>query len=342
MKLYFRYLFRLYLKNFTTLLIGISLLYLIVDLVGHYSQLPNSSNLQILYSYYTLLYGLDFLYPLALLFSFLVTLYQLVRRNELVIFYSSGFRRRDLLKPFFLIGGGITLLFYFLDSTQFAYSIEKAKGILKGEQIWRSGSYFLTWKGKAVSIGELNPIVGKAEEVTLFYFSPSNRLVKVVKAPTARFNGEEWIAPEVELLQLTEEKWERGNVKNFHFLKEFKPKVVSNLKSVNTISFTDALYALRYFKNLDTNQILAIALFKLTTPLVILFTTALLFLVAPIQIRIGNLSLFMVKSALLGVFLWGIQLLLFKFAKQGVLSPYWMGGVVVGVGVVLLYFLKRR
>jgi lipopolysaccharide export system permease protein len=242
------------------------------------------------------------------------------------------------LKPILAIGAGVTLLFYVLDSTQFTYSIEKAKAILHGGGSWSKDSYFLKWNGRIISIRKLNPMVGKAEDINIFYLSPQNRLTKVISAKIARYQEESngWVAPEANITTITPEKMERKVVKNYHFLEAFKPKVVYNLKSVDTISFTDAYYALKYFKNLDVNVILGIVFFKIFTPLLVLVMIIFTFLSAPLQTRTGNLPLFMIKFALLGVLIWGIELLLFKFTKQGVLPIYLLAlpPLMGGVGVV--------
>jgi len=338
--LYFRYILKLYLKNFGLVLLGVSLFYIIVDFATHFQKLSNSINLQILYIYYTFLYGIEFLYPLALLFGFLLTLNTLISRNELVPFFSSGFRRRDLLKPILGVGIIVVLAGWGVASSPLAYSLQKATSILEGRPT-TNRNLFLKWKGKVVSIGKIEPILGNATDIKIFYLSPSSQIVKIASIKTARFTGREWEGKGTITL-LGEKEW-KSYTTYFHFLPNFRPKVVSNLKKLNSISFIDAYYALRYFKNLDINAIFSILFFKIWTPVLILEIILLLFLSAPIHRRLTNLPLFMIKSSLLGVLGWGVELLLFKFAKQGVV-PFYLLGVPVGIitGVVIWKFLKKE
>jgi len=338
--LYFRYLLKLYLKNVATILLGLSLFYIVVDFATHFSKLPDSINLQILYLYYSFLYGVDFLYPLALLFGFLLTLNALISRNELVAFFGAGFRRRDLLKPILGVGVVTILLGWAMDSSPLAYSLQNAEAILEGKPT-SNRKLFLKWEDKVISIEKIEPFLGEATGVKIFYLSPTYGLYKVVTLPKAKFTGKEW-AGEGRVLKLEEKRW-LSYESYLYVLPGFRPKVVANLKKLNSISFVDAYFALRYFKDLDINSIASILLFKLTTPLLVLGLIIIIFLYAPIHRRLTNLPLFMVKTSLLGVMGWGIQLLLFKFAKQGALPPYLLlFPVVVVVGVVAWKLGKKE
>jgi len=335
---YFWYVLRKYSVNFFIFFIGLVLLYDIVDIMFNLSKLPSSSNRLILYIFYTSLYASFLLYPLALIFAFLFTLSKMVKFNELVSFYSLGFEKRDILKPFVIFSFFVFLFFSFLQSTKLAYASSYALAI-KNEKKISTKDIFLRYKNSVVYIRNLNPILQIAYDMRVFEIKNS-KLKRVIFTKEAFFKDEKWHSNNAKILNLSFNRWKEER-KKISFLKNFKPKIISNIQELRDISFYDALIVLKYFQNVDTNKIFSLVFFKLFTPLLMIVLMIDIFLNSPIHIRISNLSFFMIKSILFVVFMWGSELLIFKFAKQGVL-PFYTLLLPLIVVLIKIYIDVRR
>jgi len=335
---YFWYILKNYIKNFLITLFAFAFLFVLVDYSFNFSKLPNSSNLQILYLFYMFIYAIFLIYPLALVFGFLLTLNKMIKFNELVSFYSLGFTPFKVLKPFLVLCFSVFLLMIYLQSNKLAYVNQYAKAIKNNMQL-RNKNIFLTFNDNVVYIKELNPIIKKAYDLKVFVLK-NNELVKIITTKEASFIDNKWQSKLSKVLILNKDKWIVTYKKNLSFLENFKPKILSNLKSLNNISFYDAYIAIKYFKNIDLNRILSIVFFKIFTPLSLIVLIMILFIIAPIHIRLSNIAIFMIKSVTFSIVIWGGELLLFKFTKQGVL-PYYALALPFGILVVLFIILRR-
>jgi len=320
-------------------LIGLCSLFVVVDFSFNFSKLPPSSNLQVLYVFYMFLYSLFVIYPLALVFSFLITLNSMIKFNELVSFYSLGFLPKKLIKPFFLSAFFIFIIMSIAQCTKITYANQYAQAI-KNNMNLKNKNLFLKFNNNIVFIKELNPILKIAYDVKVFEIVNS-KVVKVISTKKAVFRNNEWHSIASEILVLKNNKWQKFNGK-ISFLKNFKPKILSNLKTLDNISFYDAYLTIRYFKDIDLNKILSIVFFKIFTPLTMIAFIVYIFVVAPIHIRVSNISLFMIKSVTFSIFLWASELLLFKFAKQGILAFYVLILPFVLVLAIDFYILRRN
>jgi lipopolysaccharide export system permease protein len=73
------------------------------DFMENGANLPDSANLVMIYVVYKTFYAVDMLLPLALVFGMIATKVLLIRSNALVAFYSIGYSKNDVLKPFWKI-----------------------------------------------------------------------------------------------------------------------------------------------------------------------------------------------------------------------------------------------
>jgi lipopolysaccharide export system permease protein len=293
--------------------------YDVVDIIANYQKLPSSSNLQVLYIYYITLYSADIFYPLALIFSFLMTIYSMVKFNEIVSFYSLGIGVKKLLKPFISFALLVFTVFFALQFTKFPYMRQYADNLLSHKKL-TDKNLFLKWQNKVIYIQKLNPVLKEAFNMRVFYLKNS-KVEKIVIANKAVFSQNEWIVKNatVKYLKENEVVVKKENLK---ILKDFKPKIISNLKNLNSISIYDAYLAITLFKDVNVNTLLSIVFFKIFSALSLILLIVVLMFNAPLHVRISNISLFMVKSLLFTIFLWGSELMLYKFAKQNVINPY--------------------
>ncbi|EDM24107.1 LptF/LptG family permease [Caminibacter mediatlanticus] len=336
--MYFWYILRNYLKNFVITLIGFALLFVLVDYSFNFAKLPNSSNLQTLYIFYVFIDSIFILYPLALVFAFLLTLNKMIKFNELVSFYSLGFKPFKILKPIIYFSLFFFILIMYLQSTKIAYVNQYAKAIKNNMQL-KNKNLFLKYNNSVVYIKELNPILKEAYDVKIFVVK-DNKLIKIIYTKKAKFFKNHWISNKAVITTLSKDRWDKEE-KKLVFLENFKPKILSNLKTLNTISLSDAYIAIKYFKDIDLNRVLSIVFFKVFTPLSLIILIILFFYTSPIHIRISNVSIFMIKSISLTIFVWGVELLLFKFTKQGVM-PYYVIALPFFILIILTFLILRR
>ncbi len=336
--MYFRYITKKFLKNFLIVFFAFAILYTLVDVMFNVSNLPSSSNLFVLYVVYIFLYSMFLLYPLSVIFAFLFTLNNLIKFNELVSFYSLGFSQKKILKPFFISGGVIIILMLLLQAGKLAYAREYAVAIKNANKL-TTKNLFLRYQNKIIYMQKLNPILKMAKDVKVFYLHNS-KVIKIVEKKKAYFKNNGWYSDNVKVIYLTDNSW-KSVYRKLYFLKNFKPKILSNLQKLRNISFYDAYLTIKYFKNINLNKILSIVFFKIFTPFTILLLMVYLFFIAPIHIRISNVTFFMLKSIAYSILIWGSMLILYKFSKQGTL-PFWSLSIPFVFMVIVDFITLRR
>jgi len=337
--LFFSFIVKKYIKNFLLILFSLSSFYIIIDAIGNFSNLPKAINLQVLYFYYNFLYSIDIFYPLSLVFAFLLTLLEMIKFNELISFYSFGFSIKKVLKPFLIIAFFVFFIFIIFDTSKYAYSKEYAKAILN-KQKYTTTNLFLKHKNNIIYIEKINPLLKEAYNMEIFVIKDNN-LVKAIFAKRAIFKDNKWFCKDAKIIYFYKDKIVKEQ-KDISFLENFKPKIVSNLKELNSISFYDAFLAIKVFKDVNINNILAILFFKIFTPLSLIGLIVIFLIYAPMHLRVSNLSFFMIKSVFITILLWGVQILMYKFVKQGVMLPYSLMLPTIVVYGYILYLIRRK
>ena len=336
--MYFFYILKKYVKNFLIFFFVISFLYTIVNMLFSLSKLPSSSNLIVLYFSYVFIYASLLLYPLAIIFAFLLTLNQMIKFNEFVSFYSLGFTPNKIFKPFFLFSIFIVFLMFILQSTKLVYTNEYAQAIKDAKKL-NTTNLFLKDGNKIIYIQNLNPVLKIANNINVIELK-NKEVKKVIFAKKAVFKNNVWVTNKADIIFINNKKWLKQKNKLI-FLKNFKPKILSNLQKLRNISFYDAYLTLKYFKNIDLNTIFSIVFFKIFTPLSMLALMVYIFIDTPIHIRISNITFFMLKSLSLSILVWGGMLILYKFAKQGVL-PFWSLSFIFIILILFDIYMIRR
>ena len=126
----FKYISFHYIKYFTIILAALTLFLVGFDYIASADSLELSANLFIIYLVYKVFYAVDMLLPISLIFAMISTKVLLIRSNALVSFYSLGYSRIDILKPFIAVSAVVTLVFISLHSiSNFARADEFAKNI---------------------------------------------------------------------------------------------------------------------------------------------------------------------------------------------------------------------
>jgi len=141
----FKYISFHYLKFFIIILGALSLFLVGFDYMSNASKITSSANLVLIYLVYKSFFAIDMLLPLSLVFAMISTKINLIRSNALVSFYSLGYSKLDILKPFVVVSTVITILFISLHTLdKFAKANEMANSIKdRSEYLSPSRDFFL-------------------------------------------------------------------------------------------------------------------------------------------------------------------------------------------------------
>jgi lipopolysaccharide export system permease protein len=292
-----------------------------MDFMLNKDKLPDSANLQILYAFYQGANASVLIYPLALLFSMVITILTLVKKNEMIAFLSIGYSPKKLILPFLSLVGIVTIFFIVLQFNLITSFDEKAKAIKKGIYTKNvNKNLFFKFGNNTIFIQKLDIIQKKAYGMKVFVLD-NNKLTKVLIIDKALFKNNSWFSDDVVQEILTPTKMEQKHIK-LQFLKGFKPDILNKLESKSSMSLRiaiESLYLLNKEK-IDTNFIKTYIYNAIIPPLSFVMLISILFLNAPIHSRISNTSLYTAISLFLSVVLWGVFLLIRKMAISGIVS----------------------
>jgi len=114
--LVFKYISLHYIKYFLIILIALVLFLVGFDYMDNAAKLSKSANLIVIYLVYKTFFAIDMLLPLSLVFGMISTKIFLIRSNALVSFFSLGYSRVDILKPFVAVSTTVIVIFIYLHS----------------------------------------------------------------------------------------------------------------------------------------------------------------------------------------------------------------------------------
>jgi lipopolysaccharide export system permease protein len=345
MKLFQKLLSKIFLKNFIILFLALELFFTGIDLMQNFKNLPPSANLQIIYATNIFLNFMNYTLPLSLLFSMLMTIFQLIRSNELVSLYALGTSKREVITPIFLLSLLITLLYIGLNNTNFVKANEYADSIKKHGKITNTSSHlFLKSHNDYVYIESLRPLQKEGRNIKIFQTKGTD-LQKIIEAKRAIFKEDHW-----ELQEVTEiikpdinqkgAKLHYKTLSTLDALEGFKPQIIDNLfKGKSKLTIQDSLSAITLLnaQSLKTDKIRAnlyiMILFPLFAPIAILA----LFYPMPAQRRASNLALLSTLYIFGILMLWGILFTLAKISSNGALLPEF--GIILPLILLLLLSL---
>ena len=106
----FKYISFHYIKYFLIILIALVCFIVGWDYMFDPQRLLTSANLIVIYLTYKIFFAIDMLLPLSLIFAMISTKVFLIRSNALVSFYSLGYSKVDILRPFVIVSTLIIFL----------------------------------------------------------------------------------------------------------------------------------------------------------------------------------------------------------------------------------------
>lgn len=326
----FKYIALHYLKYFFIIL-GALIMFLVgFDYMASAEELSKSANLLLIYLVYKSFYAIDMLLPLSLVFAMISTKIYLIRSNALVSFYSLGYSRRDVLRPFVVVASLIIFLFISLHSwSNFARADEYSNNIKTNAQYLNpSRDLFFSYRGQFVYFSELLPLQEKAVGIRLFSVE-KERLKEVLVAKEAYYRDGFWSITQADIIQKPKDRGfaSKGITLSSHndvkILEGFRPKMLDQVYE-GKVNFTiiNAIDAIRLLseENINTSSIKG-ALYKIFVyPFFVPCLIVIIFFFVPISVRFLNVTLFSFGAILATLLVWGVLFMLIELASNKTIS----------------------
>ena len=346
--LLFRYISLHYLKYFFIILSALLMFMVGFDYMQYSEQLSASANLLLIYLVYKTFYSIDMLVPLSLIFSMISTKILLIRSNALVSFYSLGYNRVDVLRPFVVVSTVITLLYISFHSfSSFVRANEFSDNIRSYSQyLSPTRDLFFTYKGKYIYFSKMLPLQEKAKDVRVFSVK-NDSLKEVLVAKEATYRDGAWSIREADVIKKPEVMdfnslgIRVSEEKNLSILKGFRPKMLDQVYE-GKVNFTiknafDALMLLKD-QNIDTSSIKG-ALYKIFIyPFFVPSLVVIIFFFVPISVRFLNVSIFSFVAILSTLMVWGVLFMLTELAINKTISSE----VGIIAPIVILFLIAFR
>ena len=346
----FKYISMHYIKYFLIILVALVLFVVGFDYMGSAEELSKSSaNLILIYLVYKSFFAIDILLPVALVFGMISTKIYLIRSNALVSFFSLGYSRVDVLRPFVFVSTAVIILFIALHAwSNFARSEEFSKNIKKNAQyLSPTRDLFFAYKGKYIYFSKLLPLQETAKNIRVFDVE-NESLKEVVVAKSARYIDDYWFIKRADIikkpddLSLSSPGITVTKAKDLKILEKFRPKMLDQVYE-GKVNFTikDAVDAMRLLnkQNINTDNIKA-ALYKIFIyPFFVPCLIVIIFFFVPMSVRFLNVSLFTFGAILATLLTWGVLFFLIKLANNKVISSE-IGIIVPVILLAILAFLQ--
>ncbi len=347
--LVFSYIALHYLKYFAVILFAFILFSVGFDYMGVATKLPDSANLVLMYIVYKVFYSIDMLLPLTLIFAMIATKVSFIRNNTLVAFYSLGYSKVDILKPFVVVSTVIIILFVVLHSTSFARANEFAKNIKSNDSLsYTTTDLFFTYNNQYVYFGELFPLQERAEDIRIFTIE-QRALTQVVTAKSADYRKGYWHVKAAHIITKpsdiafdTSEGIVIETNATLKLLKGFRPKILDQVYE-GKVDFTisDAMDAIVLLQSeqLSIDKIKS-ALYKIFVyPFFVPALIVVIFFLVPISNRFMSISLFTFGAILATLMIWVVLFSLIELSNNkvvpsevGIILPIillWISAVVI-------------
>ncbi len=345
----FKYIAFHYLKYFFVIMTALVLFMVGLDYMGNADSLSSSANLILIYIVYKVFFAIDMLLPLALVFAMISTKIFLIRSNALVSFFSLGYSKVDILRPFVVVSTIIILLFISLHSwPSFARADEFSKNIRENDQyLSPTKDLFFTYKGQYVYFSKMLPLQEKAENIRVFSLK-NNSLKEVIIAKEAVYRDNYWFIKEADIIRKPDDLSfkEAGisvtKINDLKILEGFRPKILDQVYE-GKVNFTinnaiDAIVLLKE-QNMNTSSIQG-ALYKIFIyPFFVPCLIVIIFFFVPISARFLNISLFSFGAILASLLIWGILFMLIELSNNKTISSE--VGVIAPVVILFLIALRQ-
>jgi len=343
----------LYLKYITIIVFALVLFFVGFDFMGHIDSLPESANLKLLYVLFRSYYALDVLFPISLVFALIVTKITMIRSNSLVAYYSLGYSKLDVLKPFILISTILITAFVGLHMYQpFAKANEYSKNISKNKNSGAPTEHlFFTYEDYFVYFKELHPLQQSAKEIRIFKVKDKD-LREITIAKEAKYIKNYWVLKDAktiikpENININSEGIKVVHNGDIKLLKNFRPKILDQVyEGASTYSILDAFEAIKILKeqNLNTDKVRSVLYKTIVYPYFVPFLVIIIFFFVPISPRFFNVSLFSFAALIVTLVVWGLFFTLIQLSNAktvsgeiGIVLPV----VILAISSIVVWFKK--
>jgi len=345
----FKYISIHYLKYFFIILIALVLFLVGFDYMDNSQKLSGSANLVLIYLVYKTFFAIDMLLPLSLVFAMISTKIFLIRSNALVSFFSLGYSRVDILKPFVVVSGAIIVVFISLHALpSFSRADEFSNNIKKNsEYLSPTKDLFFVYEDKYIYFSKMLPLQQKAIGVRIFKIQDKT-LKKVLLAKEAIYQGGYWHIKNVDIITKPDVMdfdslgIDVKNSKDLKILKGFRPKMLDQVYE-GKVNFTirDAIDAIILLKkqNVDISSIKG-ALYRIFIyPFFVPCLVVIIFFFVPVSARFLNVSLFSFGAILSTLLVWGILFMLIELSNNKTIPSE--VGVVLPVVILFLIAIRQ-
>lgn len=345
----FKYISFHYIKYFLIILIALVSFIVGWDYMFDADNLSKSANLVLIYLVYKTFFAIDMLLPISLIFAMITTKVFLIRSNALVSFYSLGYSKTDVLRPFVIISTLMIIFFIYLHSiSSFSRANEFAKNIRgNGEYLSPTRDLFFTYKDQYVYFSKLIPAQGKAKGIRVFRIKDQS-LQEVLVASSAHYRDESWhinsadIITKPDKLDFDSSGMKVRSAKDLEILNGFRPKILDQVYE-GKVNFTigDAIEAFRLLKdqNVNTDTIKG-SLYKIFIyPFFVPCLVVIIFFFVPISSRSLNISLFSFSAILATLIIWALLFALVELSNNRTISSE--VGVVMPIIILFLIAIRQ-
>jgi lipopolysaccharide export system permease protein len=327
---------------------ALSLFLIGLDYMENADKLDESANLLFIYLTYKAFFAIDMLLPISLVFAMVSTKLFLIRSNALVSFYSLGYSKVDILKPFIFVSVFITFIFISLHSSaSFARSYEFSKNIRdNAEYLSPTRDLFFTYKKQFIYFSKLSPVQKKAEGIRVFDIQ-GGTLKEVLVAKSAIYKVNHWHIDKADVITKPDDiGFSSSGVtlskkNDLQILHDFKPKMIDQVYE-GKVNFTimDAFEAYKLLReqNLPTETIKG-SLYKIFIyPFFAPSLIVIIFFFVPISVRFLNVSLFAFGAILSTLSIWGVLFMLSELSKNKTISSE----IGILAPVIILFLIAIR
>ncbi|MDD5358981.1 MAG: LptF/LptG family permease [Sulfurovaceae bacterium] len=329
MKLYQLYIAKYFLKNFIVILLGMTIMFVLINYLTYGSRINGAFNQKISYMFYSWEHSLSILYPLALVFGVITTKIQLVKSNTMGALYSFGYTNKRLLLPILIITTLIYVIFIFLQTTSFAYAKDDADSFIgNGGKVKAAEKLFLKYNNTYIYIDKLDQANKKIYGLSLFEVE-NNKIKYTMKSPVGIYNGSSWTLKDAvmktnyyENEMLT--KYSTAKYTNFNTLDGYKPIVIDSVgDNGGSMKLGDAYetYKLLANQNIDTTKIRASVYSKTILPMFIFGLIVLIFFKIPYLVRYENMTKIASIAIAASLLIWASFTGINFFGSNGVVLP---------------------
>ena len=345
----------LYLKYVFIIVLALVLFFVGFDVMDNLSELPDSANLKLLYTLYRSYYALDILFPVSLIFAMIAAKIALIRSNALVAYYSLGYSKADVLRPFTLIATGLIFIFVLLHfHAPFAKGREYSNNIYANKINGTPTEHlFFTYEDYYVYFKELHPLQQIAKGIRVFKLE-HNDLREVIISKRARYLDDHWVLEEAQKLVKPHNVGAKSKgiviseEKDLRLLKDFRPDILDQVyEGSSTYTITDAFEAMKLLdeQNINTDKVKSVLYKTIIYPFFVPFVVIIIFFFVPISPRFLNVTLFSFGALLTTLLIWGIFYTLIQLSNAqtipgeiGIVLPV----VLLGMTSVIVWYKKGK